>query len=282
VSAGLDPAPLPEGLGISAEDWQPPPPSVRLVVRTLLKRLEALAARGHQHSANSSRPPSPDAPATKGQRRQPAAERRKPGGPPGHPGHPQVLLEPTGTVTLLPEACSCGQRELVELTLYHPHQVVELPGIRPAVTHGLRHQGHCRACGKRCKATLPSDQGSGYGPRLTGCIGEMAGIVGASRSAVQDLCHSGCGRPRSKGVIQKRGDRVSDAILPHYPAIGDVARTSLVNYIDETSWLRHGDRQWRWGMANPAVADFQIHTHRSTTAFAARIGDWPGILVREG
>ena len=282
MSAGLAPAPLPEGLGTSAEDWQQPPPSVRLVVRTLLKRLEALEARVPQHSANSSRPPSTDAPATKRQRRKPAAERRKPGGTPGHPGHPQVLLEPTGTVTLLPEECSCGQRELVELTLYHTPQVVELPVIRPDVTHWLLPQGHCRSCGKLCKATLASDQVSGDGPRLTGFIGEMAGIVGASRSAVQDLCHAVFGIPLSKGVIQKMVDRVSDAILPHYTAIGEVARTSLVNSIDETSWLLHGDRQWLWGMANPAVAYFQIHTHRSKTAFAELIGDWTGILVSDG
>jgi hypothetical protein len=38
-------------------------------------------------------------------------------------------------------------------------------------------------------------------------------------------------------------DRVSEAIVPHYTAIGQVVRTSLVNYIDETSWLQHGDRQ---------------------------------------
>ena len=61
-----------------------------------------------------------------------------------------------------------------------------------------------------------------------------------------------------------------------------MARTSLVNYIDETSWLVHGDRQWLWVMANPAVAYFQIHTNRSKAAFAQLIGDWTGILVSEG
>jgi transposase len=189
---------------------------VRLVVLTLLKRLEALEARVHQNSSNSSRPPSTDAPATKRQRRMPAAEHRKPGGKPGHPGHAQVL------------------RELVELTPYHTHQVIALPVIPPDVTHWLLHQGQCRACGKLCRATVPPDQVSSYGPRLTGFVGEMAGIVGASRSAVQDLCTSVFGIPLSKGVIQKLVDRVSEALVPHYTAIGDVARSSLVNYIDET------------------------------------------------
>jgi transposase len=79
VSDGLDPTPLPEGLGIPPEDWPQTSVSVRLVMRTLLKRLEALEARLTQNSSNSSRPPSTDAPATKRQRRRQAAERRQPG-----------------------------------------------------------------------------------------------------------------------------------------------------------------------------------------------------------
>ena len=162
-----DPAPLPDGLDLPADDWQQTPLRVRLLVLALLKRLEALEARVHQNSSNSSRAPSTDAPATKRQRRMPAAERRKPGGKPGHPGHPQVLLEPTVTVALFPEGCACGHRGLVELRPYHTHQVIELPVIRPDVTHWLLHQGRCLACGNMCKAALPSAQRSGYGPRLT-------------------------------------------------------------------------------------------------------------------
>jgi len=110
----------------------------------------------------------------------------------------------------------------------------------------------------------------------------MAGMVGASRSAVQALCASVFSMVLSKGAIQKMVDRVSEAIGPHYTAIGEVARTSVVNDIDETSWLLHGDRQWLWGMANPAVADFQIHPNRSQAAFVQLIGDWTGILVSDG
>jgi transposase len=110
----------------------------------------------------------------------------------------------------------------------------------------------------------------------------MAGIVGASRSAVQDLCASVFGISLSKGAIQKMVDRVSTAILPYYTTIGEVARASLVNYIDETSWLTSGDRRWLWVMANPCVADFQIHPHRSKSAFAQLIAGWTGILVSDG
>jgi transposase IS66 family protein len=77
-------------------------------------------------------------------------------------------------------------------------------------------------------------------------------------------------------------DRVSEAIVPQYTAIGEVACTSLVNYIDESSWLMHGDRQWLWVMANPAVTSLQIHPNRSKAALVQLIGGWTGILVRDG
>lgn len=278
----LDPVPLPDGLSIPAEDWQQTPASVRRQCLFLLKRVDALEARFNQDSSNSSRPPSTDSPSKKRQRRTTAAERRKPGAKLGHPDHQQVLLEPTSSVSLLPDACACGHREFAEVALSHTHQVIELPVIRPEVIHWMLHQGQCLSCGTLCKAALPAEHASGYGPRLTGFIGEIAGIVGASRSAVQDLCASVFRITLSKGAIQKMVDRVAEAIGPHYTIIGEVARTSLVNYIDETSWLMHGDRQWLWVMANPAVAYFQIHTHRSKAAFARLIGDWTGILVSDG
>jgi hypothetical protein len=117
-----------------------------------------------------------------------ATARRKPGGKLGHAGHLQVLLEPTATVSLFPAACPCGQQGLAELTPYHTHQVLELPVIHPEVTHWLLPQGRCLSCGKLCKALLPAEHASAYGPRLTSCVGEMVGIVGASRSVVQALC----------------------------------------------------------------------------------------------
>jgi transposase len=230
------------------------------MVRTLLKRLEALAARLHQNSSNSSRPPSTAAPATKRQRRTQEAERRKAGAQPGHPGQ-QQLMEPTATVALFPTTGVCGHSDFADLMPYHTPQVIALPVIRPKVTHWQLHQGWCRSCGTLGKATMPVEHGRGYGSRITSFVGEMTGIVGASRSAVQDLCAALFGIPLSKGAIQKMVDRVSAAILPHDTAIGAVARTAPVNYIDETSWCLHGDRQWLWVMANPAVAYFQSLLH---------------------
>jgi transposase len=128
-------------------------------------------------------------------------------------------LDPTIAVPLFPQQCSCGQSGFAELLPYHTHQVIELPVIRPTVTHWMLHQGRCLSCGTLCKASLPAGQASGYGPRLTAFVGEMAGMVSTSRSAVQDLCASVFSIPLSKGAIQKMIDRVSEAIVPHYDLI---------------------------------------------------------------
>ena len=117
----LDPVPLPDGLGIPAEDWHQTPTSVRHHFLSRLNRVETLETRLHQDSSNSSRPPSTDSPSKKRARRTPAAEHRKPG---AKPGHPQVLLEPTASVSLLPDACACGHRGFAEVTLSHTHQII--------------------------------------------------------------------------------------------------------------------------------------------------------------
>ena len=148
----LEPMPLPDGLGIPAEDWNQTPTSVQQQFLSLLKRVEALEARVNRDSSHSSRPPSTDSPATQRQRRTQAAERRKPGGKPGHAGHPQVLLAPTSSVSLCPRACACSHGELAEVVLYHTPQVIALPVIRPEVPHWMLHQGRCLACGTLCKA----------------------------------------------------------------------------------------------------------------------------------
>ena len=98
---------------------------------------------------------------------------------------------------------------------------------------------------------------------------------------MQDLCASVFSIPLSKGAIQKMINRVSEALVPHYEAIGRVARATPVNHLDETSWFTQGVKHWLWVMTNPLVAYFQIHRTRSQAAFEHLIADWRGILVSD-
>jgi transposase len=104
----------------------------------------------------------------------------------------------------------------------------------------------------------------------------------SSRSAVKEFCQSVLGIGISCGGIQRCIDRVSEAIVPHYVAIAERARSTMVNFIDETSWYQHGVLAWLWVMVNHSVAFFSIKASRSKKAFEELIGHWAGILVSDG
>jgi transposase len=160
--------------------------------------------------------------------------------------------------------------------------VIELPPIEVDVRHLVLHQGWCTACGTLNQAQIPPEHATGYGPRFTALIGEIAGTHGTSRRIIQRFCASVLQVPLSLGGIQKLIDRVAQAIAPHYSAIAIQARQAPVNYIDETSWFLTNTLQWLWVMASDTAAFYMIHPHRSKEAFAALIDDWAGILVSDG
>ena len=91
--------------------------------------------------------------------------------------------------------------------------------------------------GRWTQAQVPPEHASGYGPRFSALIGELAGTYGNGRRMVQTFCASVLQVPISLGAIQKVLDRVTQAIDPYYVVIATQARQSSVNYIDETSWF---------------------------------------------
>ena len=283
-----EPAPTVWPFPFTLQDWAQTPLAVQAYVRALRDevaqlhdRVETLEARLHQNSTTSSRPPSSDSPYKKPRPRTPTT-RQKAGGKPGHPGHRQGLLPPTTVQELRPERCACGNTTFAMTTPYHTPQVIELPPIAMEVTHWVLQQGWCTACGRRCQAQVPDEHATGYGPRFSALVGELAGTYGSGRRMVQTFCASVLQIPISLGAIQKVLDRVAQAIEPHYSAIATQARHALVNYIDETPWFLTNTFQWLWVMASDTVAFYMIHPHRSKEAFAALIDDWAGILVSDG
>src|SRR5262245_62127870 len=208
------------------QDWAQTPPAVQASLHTvhdalgrLQERVDTLEARLTQNSTTSSQPPSSDSPYKKPRQRPNATTRRKAGGKPGHPGHRQVLLAPTTVHEVRPERCACGNTTLALLRPYYTHQVLELPPIAIEVTHWVLHQGWCRACGRWSKAQVPAAHATGYGPRFSALMGELAGTYGNGRRIVQMFCASVLQVPVSLGAIQKVLDRVTQAIDPYYAVI---------------------------------------------------------------
>jgi transposase len=59
------------------------------------------------------------------------------------------------------------------------------------------------------------EQTTGYGPRFSALMAELAGTYGNGRRMVQSFCSSVLGVPISLGAIQKVLDRVTLAIHPY-------------------------------------------------------------------
>jgi transposase len=280
------PFPLPH------QDWEQTPPAVqasRLAVqhdlaqlRDLQSRVEVLEARLKQDSTPSHRPPSSDHPYTKPHRRSTSTPPRKAGGKPGHVGHRQVLLPPTAVHELHPARCACGHTTFGMTTPDQTHPGLELPHIEMEVTHWVLYQGCGLGCGTWSKAPLPPEPATGYGPRCSALIGELAGTYGNGRRMVQTLCASVLRVPLSLGAIQQVLDRVTQASAPHYDAMALHARRAPVNSLDATSWFLTNTLPWLWVMASATVAFSRIHPHRSKEACAALSDAWEGLLVSDG
>lgn len=251
--------------------------ALREEVKMLKARVEELEAKLNANSSNSNKPPSSDPPFVK--RPEVARKIRKPR---KRKGTRQQCLRPTELLELQPGECSCGCGAIVEPEPYYIHQVIELPAIEASVSHVILYRGRCRACGKMLKAHIPQAMRTGFGPRISAMMAELAAIHGDSRRAVQNFMLSVIGVPVSQGAIQKVLDRVSRAITGHYEAIGEAVQSAPVNHIDETTWKRNKTLEWLWLMCNGSAAFFMLHGSRSKAAFHALIKDWQGILISDG
>ena len=284
----------------SHEDWLAIPKSVREyveqqeatiqalmdMVKKLTERVEKLENQLNKNSSNSSKPPSSDPPFKRTSKPTPSknGKKRKKGGQKGHVGHQQELLPATHSENVMPIQCSCGcnQFNATSFKPFYTHQMIELPPIQMDVFHYILQKGPCPECGKTVKACVPSQNQTGFGPRLSATIADLSGTYGSSRETLKDICRDMFGFHISTGAIQKVIDRASHAIEPVYNRIGEMTRLAPVNYIDETSWFQCGILRWLWAMVNENTAFFKIHKHRSMEAFKNLIADWTGILVSDG
>jgi transposase len=283
---------------ITELEWNQTPEAVRLYILYLEKRLAGLEKQAEDHqnrieklevqagknSQNSSKPPSSDSPFDRASRKKkPKKSKRRKGGQKGHKAHQQQMLEPTKTNLQMPERCTCGNTDFEGCPMdpFYTHQQIELPDIKMEVSHWVLHRCRCPQCGKAAKAALPLEARTGYGPRLSAFVAELSGVKAMSRQDVKQLCESVLGISIATGTIQKIVDRASESIAPAYEKIGQTARSSQCNYVDETSWFMNNLLAWLWAMVNDSVAFFRIDPHRSKEAFLRLIESWAGILVSD-
>jgi transposase len=124
---------------------------LRALLKAAYERIAELEARLKQNSTNSSKPPSTDAPGTKGRNRQ--GSKRKAGGQPGHKRHLRELVpsEKADHVHVIRPQICMHCRAALQGSDEQPlrHQVTEIPVVEPTVSEWQLHQLQCGACGRK-------------------------------------------------------------------------------------------------------------------------------------
>ena len=286
-----------EQLGISEEDWNQTPASVRTALMVLIKqnqllenrcatyelqvqRLEAevqrlkklelevaeLRERLGQNSQNSSKPSSSDPPSiSRPNKHQPSGRKR--GGQPGHQGSSRRLLPPEAVdavIELRPVSCQqCGQLLLGD----DPHpvrrQVSEIPIAKAEVREYRQHRLTCLACGAVTAGRWPNEMPQGsFGPRAQAVIAYLTGRLGLSHRDVTESLKVLHGLELGLGSISAIEQRVSTALEQPVETAQKFAIQQSVHHVDETGWPEGEKNKWLWIHATPQVTVFKVRTGR--------------------
>jgi transposase len=259
------------------------PPQVVAYIRALettIAELKAevteLKAQLNQSSANSSKPPSSDAPHLK-----PAPPKRpsgtRSGGQPGHPKAERTLLPPDEIRILKPSTCRDCKHPLTGDDP-HPtvHQVHEIPVVRPHVLEFRCHRLRCPQCGTGTVAPVPAEATCGYGPRAQAVAAMLTGSCRLGKRGVSRLFDDLFGLPLSPAMVCKLQHRTAEALRPVAQEALLYTRGQPAN-VDETGWKQGNTRAWLWVAVTTLVVVFLIRRTRSRTAFDDLRGGSPQV-----
>ena len=223
----------------------------------LTARVDRLERELAKNSRNSSRSPSSDPPAAKQSKpaRPKGQSGKKQGAQPGHEGHGRELLPSWAVDEVVehwPAACGCGHAfvEAERVAVGEPvrHQVEELPRISTVVIEHQCPRVCCPDCGRRQRATLPSEvAGGAFGPRLQAAIAALSVRNRISRRDVVELVQQLFGARVSTGSIDAILARSGDALADPYDDLLQRVRTAAALNMDETGWRLQGRQRTLWG-----------------------------------
>jgi transposase len=262
------------------EIWAATPSAAQALILTLHERIRELEARLGQTSANSSRPPSSDAPQTPARPKAPPSGRKR-GGQPGHRGSYRALVpveQVDEVVPVVPERCRHCQQPLPEPAgrrrgRVWRHQVVELLPLAVRVTEYQMAGRRCVACGKRTRAELPAGvPRRPFGARLTAVIALLSGRYRLSRREVRQLLHDLWAIRLSLGAVVRQEQVQSAALAPVVEEARAAVQQAAVVNIDETGWRQEQARAWLWTVVTATLTVFRIDRSRGGAVLERLLG----------
>jgi len=258
-----------------------------VVIERLGAEVTRLKAREPTTSRTSSKPPSSDAPWSKGARRKKKPSGKKRGGQPGHKGQRRRPTPPEGVSevnAVKPGECrSCSEPLAGDDPSPQNHQVVDIPPVEPFVLEYLLHKLKCSRCGTSTRASLPEGvPQSSFGPNLSALIATLTGGYRMSRRNAQRFVADSFGIDISLGALSGVEARISEGLAEaHADAMASVAE-SEVKHLDETSWTESNESAWLWAGVGDVATIFLIRGTRGSVVAREMIGDDPnGIAVTD-
>lgn len=279
--------------GISDEDWNQTPLSVRSLLLSLHQKmllleirsqayerqldslrqqvaqiddlkaqLDELSERLRQNSSNSSKPPSTDPPRSINNTPTQSTTRKR-GAQFGHRGQSRkfkAVAELGRVIDLKPLSCSdCGQLLLGDDPQPARHQVSELPHCKALVTEYRRHTLSCLVCGTINRADWPEDMPRGsFGPRTEAVVAYLTAGLAASHRDVREVLQQLFGMKISLGSISALQQRVSHALRAGVEQARQFVESQLAHNVDETSWPQEQKRKWLWVNATRDVTVYHL------------------------
>ena len=236
--------------------------------------------RPEQTSRTSSKPPATD--------RKEQRERAKPGGAkPGHEGHSRVMSDtPDEVVEHRPDQCSgCGATLIADLPAetVSVHERIDLPEVRPRVTHHRRLAVCCPACGTRVVApVLEAARGTPFGPRLHAVAVYLKTFQALSYGRLQSALSDLFGLRLSQGGLMNLLRRAQECFAGRQASAVSVLRRAKVVASDETGVRIEGANAFHWVFRSPEAV---VH-HASPTRAAAVVrevmnGHRPAVWVSD-
>ena len=219
--------------------------------------------RPQKTSRTSSKPPSTD--------RKEQRERSKPGGAkPGHEGHSRIIsATPDEVVEHRPGRCSCCAAVLkadlpAETVSLHEH--IDLPEVKPLVTHHQRLAVRCPACGTRVVAPVPETaRGTPFGPRLHAVATYLKTFQALSYERLQAALSDLFGLTLSQGGLMNLLRRAQGRFAEgRAEAVAALRRASVVAS-DETGVRIEGANAYHWVFHSPQAVVHQAAPTRGAS-----------------
>ncbi len=236
--------------------------------------------RPEKTSRTSSKPPSTD--------RKEQRERSMPGGAkPGHEGHSRIISDtPDEVVGHRPDHCSCcGAALMADLPnqTISLHEQIDLPEVKPLVTHHRRLAVHCPHCGTRVVAPVPdAARGTPFGPRLHAVATYLKTFQALSYERLQGALSDLFGLRLSQGGLMNLLRRAQGRFADGQVRAVSSLRQAEVVASDETGVRIEGSNAYHWVFRSPeAVVHHASPTRAASVAREMMDGHRPAVWLSD-